>query len=91
MLTYFGVHFRPSIPEELPPVADLPDHIQVKIGNDNFIPVFTALAQKLSLWIDKITGTVELTEFPGLLKPHAIVGADKNTIGHCLGRLFQLP
>lgn len=91
MLTYFGVHLGPSIPEELPSVADLPDHIQIKVRDDNFILIFTALNKNLSLWIDKIAGTVKLTEFPRFFKAYTIVGADKYTIGHCLGRLFQFP
>ena len=35
LLTYFRIELRPSVPEELPAVADFPDLIQIQISNDN--------------------------------------------------------
>ena len=47
--------------------------------------------QKLTARIYKIAGAVKFAEFPGFFKAHPIIGANKNTVGHRLGRLLQFP
>ena len=91
MLTDFRVHLRPAVTEELPPVPDLTDHLQVQVRDHHLVLVLAAFDQYFTAGVDEIAGSVEPPEFPGFLQADAVVGANEHTIGHGLGRLLKFP
>ena len=84
-----GILIGSQIPEKLPAVTDLTDKFQIKIGDHNFVFVFTALDQQLAARIYEIAGAVKFAEFPRFFQPDAIVGTDKYAIGDRLSRLLS--
>src|SRR6266480_282662 len=64
---YRPVGFRPPVPVELPRVADLLDHSEIQIGDDEFIFIAARHGDELSSRVAEITLTVELADVPGFL------------------------
>src|SRR5437868_11662372 len=76
-----AVAFRPAVAEELPHVANFSDHVEIKVGNHQFVFVAAGLSDYLSPRRTEITLSVEFADAPRLLDAHAIDGADEIPIG----------
>jgi hypothetical protein len=65
--------------------------LQVEICDNDFILVFAALDQNLAAGVHEIAGAIKFAELPGFFQADAVIGANENTVGNRLGRLFKLP
>src|SRR5213082_88320 len=72
----------PAVAEELPHTAHLLDHIEVEIGDNDFILVAAGLGDDLSARVAEITLAVELTDGPWLLGPNAVDRAHEVAVGN---------
>jgi hypothetical protein len=75
----------------LPNISDFFDHVEIKVGNQQFIFIFLCSSKDLSAWIHKIRGAIKLSQVPGLFFTHPIDTAHEVTVGHGMSRLLQLP
>src|SRR5690349_21263103 len=85
------VRLGPTITKELPRVAHFANLVEVELSGDQLSLVARCSCEELSAWIAEVALTVELTNIPGLFVPNAIDCADEVRIGHCMGRLLELP
>src|SRR5205823_8474456 len=79
------------VAEELPHVAYLGDHVEIKLSHHNLIFIAAGLGNDLAAWIAEITLTVKLANVPRSLFAYAVDGADKITIRHRMSGLLQFP
>src|SRR6266700_6161743 len=85
------VGFRPPVAEELPHFAYFGDHLEIEIGNYDFVFITTGLSDDLSPRIAKIAFAIEFADAPRLLGPHTINRAHKIAFSHGMSRLLQFP
>src|SRR5258708_24108838 len=91
LLREIAVRFWAAIPVKLPGAADLFDHVEVNVRNDELVLVFTAGGEEVSARIHDVRGPVELADVPGRLGPDAIRGRDEIAVRHGVRRLLELP
>src|ERR1700676_137498 len=87
----FAVRLRTAVAIELPGIAHLLNLIQVQVGDEQLVFVAAGLRHNFSARIAEVALTVELADFPGLLRTDAIDGRDKIRIGDSMRGLLQLP
>ena len=85
------ITFRTSVAEKLPHFANFRDHVEIKIGDYDFIFIPAGLRDNLSPRIAEITLAVKLANAPWLLYADAIDGADEISVGDGVRGLFELP
>src|SRR5436309_850282 len=85
------VRLRPAVAEELPGAADLLDHVEVHLRDDELVFVLAALRQEIAARIDEIARAVELPHVPRRLDADAIDATHEVAVGHGMGRLLELP
>src|SRR3954454_20869845 len=81
----------PAIAEELPDLAHLADHVEVQVGDYDFIFVAARLRHDFSSRISEINLAVKIANIPRLLPSHAINPPNEISIGDGVRRLLQLP
>src|SRR5919201_8906 len=86
-----AVGFWPAVAEELPHLANFKNHVQVEIGDQDFILVATGLSKDLATRIAKIALAVELADAPRLLFANPVDGTDEVAVCDRVRRLLQLP
>src|SRR6266404_6023761 len=87
----WAVTVRAAVAEELPDIADFSDHVEIEVGDNQFVLVAAGLSDDLSPRSAEITLSVEFADAPRLLHAYAIDGADKVSIGDGMRGLLQLP
>jgi len=85
------VHLGAAVAEELPNAADLFDHREVEVSDDQLVAILAADRQEIAPGIDKIAGAVELADVPGGLGSDAVDAAHEITVGDGVGGLFEFP
>src|SRR5688572_3774216 len=86
-----AVGLRPAVAEELPGVADLADHVEIHVVDDELVLVAAGDLLDLAARVDEIALAVEFTDVPGRFLADAVDGADIDAVGDGGGRLLQLP
>ena len=85
------IGLRPAVPEELPSVAHLADHVQVHLVDDQLVLVAAGDLLDLAARIDEIALAVELADVPRRLGADPVDGADVDAVGDRARRLLELP
>src|SRR5260370_29840165 len=65
------------VAEELPRVAHLCDHIEVEIGDDDFVFVTAGLRDDFAAWVAQITLAIEFAYVPQRFFPHPVQHSHK--------------
>ena len=87
-----SVRFGSAIAEELPDVADVADHVEVHVGDDDVILItLFRLCDELPARVDEVALAVELADAPRFFPTRPIDRADEVLVGNRVGRLFELP
>src|SRR6266849_7634020 len=79
------------VAEELPRVAHFRDHVEVEIGDHDFIFVAAGLRDDFAPWIAEITLAIEFAYVPRRFFPYPIQCSHKVSIGYGVRWLFKLP
>src|SRR5579863_5326985 len=87
----WSVALRTAVAEKLPDLADFGNHVEIEIGDHDFIFVAAGLGDDLAARIAEITLSVEFADAPGLFDANAIDGADEVTVGDGMSRLLEFP
>src|SRR5262245_61723576 len=93
-LTVFGedaVRVGAAVAEELPRAANLLDHVEVELADDQLVLVFAAARQNLATRIDEVRVAVELTDVPRRLGADAVDRADEVAVRDRVCGLLDLP
>src|SRR6266481_2986431 len=74
-----ALHQRPiavwtAVAEELPGITHLSNHVEVQIGDHNFVFAAAGLGDDLAAWIAEIALAIELTDIPRRLFAHTVDG-----------------
>src|SRR5258708_1193662 len=86
-----AVSLRSAIPIELPGVADLLDHVEIEVGDDQFVLVAAGFGDEASARIAEVALAVELADVPRRLGPDAVDRADEIAVRHRVRGLLELP
>src|SRR5262249_23667654 len=81
----------PAIPEELPGLAHLRDHVQIEIGRQYFVFIARGLRDNLPARITKVAGAVEFSDIPGRFDSNAVDRSNVVAIRHGVRRLLDFP
>src|SRR5579859_2403498 len=79
------------VAEELPGVAHFCDHVEVEIGDHDFVFVAAGLRDDLAARIAEITLAIEFAYIPRRFFPHPVQRSHKVSVGHGVRRLLKLP
>ena len=85
------VQLRAPVPEELPQIADLADHVHVQVRDHQLVAVLAGLGQDTAPRVDHVRGAVEPADVSGRLDAGTIDGADEYAVGDRRGGLLELP
>src|SRR5882672_5414759 len=86
-----SIAFRPAVSEELPDISHFGDHVEVEVGDHQFVFVAAGLGDDLAAGIAEVTLAVELADVPGGFGAHAVQCADEVSVGDGVRGLFEFP
>ena len=81
----------PAIAIELPDAADLLDHVEVHLGDDQLVLVLGARREEVAARIDEVRRAVEPADVPRRLGADAVAARHEVAVGDGVRRLLELP
>src|SRR5712692_11019287 len=84
-----AVGFRTAVAIKLPDLSYFLDHVEIEIGDQQFVFVAAGLGEDLAAWIAEVTLAVKLSNVPRLFPSHAIDRAYEVSVGCGVGGLLE--
>src|SRR5579862_5501472 len=80
-----------AVAKELPHFADFGDHLEVEVGDNDFVFIAACLRDNFAARIAEVTLPVKLSDAPRLFGSHTIDRTDKVAVRNSVNRLLEFP